>query len=202
VAFTSAHSYVNPALLTFGLRLQLVAVALGAYLLFPSERETIRSARYLCGLGLLVAGIAGVLLGGGNLGEGSNALGIALAIAAGMGYGVYGLAVRRFMYGFHPVYAFGVIALYTGSALVVAMLAFGRGHGAEVLDLGSRERTNGKRRQIGMGVEVHRLTGQRLAVRLPVDATGELSQRGLHAKADAVPDEDLVVPRALNGETA
>ena len=139
VAFTSAHSYVNPALLTFGLRLQLVAVALGAYLLFPSERETIRSARYLCGLGLLVAGIAGVLLGGGNLGEGSNALGIALAIAAGMGYGVYGLAVRRFMYGFHPVYAFGVIALYTGSALVVAMLAFGRGHGAEVLELGSRE---------------------------------------------------------------
>ena len=65
--------------------------------------------------------------------------GIALAIAAGMGYGVYGLAVRRFMYGFHPVYAFGVIALYTGSALVVAMLAFGRGHGAEVLELGSRE---------------------------------------------------------------
>ena len=43
-----------------------------------------------------------------------------LAIGAGIGYGAYGLAVRRFMTGFHPVYAFGVIALYTGAALVLS----------------------------------------------------------------------------------
>ena len=45
VAFTAAHEFVNPGLLTFGMRLQLVAVAAGAYLLFPAERATIASAR-------------------------------------------------------------------------------------------------------------------------------------------------------------
>ena len=139
VAFTAAHSYVNPGLLTFGLRLQLVAVAIGAYLLFPTERATIASARYLGGLGLLICGVAGVLLGGGNILEGSSMIGVLLAVFAGIGYGVYGLAVRKFMYGYHPVFAFGVIALYTGGTLVACMLAFARGHGAEVLDLGSSE---------------------------------------------------------------
>ncbi|MEI6473984.1 MAG: DMT family transporter [Planctomycetota bacterium] len=139
VAFTAAHSYVNPGLLTFGLRMQLVAVAIGAYLLFPAERATIASARYLGGLGLLICGVAGVLLGGGNILDGTSAIGVLLAVFAGFGYGMYGLAVRKFMYGYHPVFAFGVIALYTGGTLVVGMLAFGRGHGAEVFDLGSNE---------------------------------------------------------------
>jgi drug/metabolite transporter (DMT)-like permease len=139
VAFTAAHSYVNPGLLTFGLRLQLVAVAIGAYLLFPAERATIASVRYLGGLGLLICGVAGVLLGGGNILEGSSMIGVLLAVFAGIGYGVYGLAVRKFMYGYHPVFAFGVIALYTGGTLVACMLAFARGHGAEVLDLGGSE---------------------------------------------------------------
>lgn len=139
VAFTAAHSYVNPGLLTFGLRLQLVAVAAGAYLLFPQERATIASPRYLGGLALLAGGIGAVLLGGGSTFDGSSGTGIALAIGAGLGYGMYGLAVRRFMHGFHPVFAFGVIALYTGASLVAAMAVFAPGHGAAVLGLAPRE---------------------------------------------------------------
>jgi drug/metabolite transporter (DMT)-like permease len=80
-----------------------------------------------------------VLLGGGNILEGSSMIGVLLAVFAGIGYGVYGLAVRKFMFGYHPVFAFGVIALYTGGTLVACMLAFARGHGAEVLDLGGSE---------------------------------------------------------------
>ena len=118
VAFTAAHEFVNPGLLTFGMRLQLVAVAAGAYLLFPAERATIASARYLSGIALLVAGIAGVLLAGDGVLQGNSAHGVVLAVGAGLGYGAYGLSVRRFMTGFHPVYAFGVIALYTGAALL------------------------------------------------------------------------------------
>jgi drug/metabolite transporter (DMT)-like permease len=139
VAFTAAHSHVNPGLLTFGLRAQLVAVAVGAYLLFPAERPTIRSPRYLAGLALLAGGIVGVVLGGEASLEGGTGTGVALAVSAGVGYAVYGLAVRRFMIGFHPVLAFGVIALYTGGALVAAMVAFAPGHGAAVLDLAPRE---------------------------------------------------------------
>lgn len=139
VAFTAAHSYVDPGLLTFGLRLQLVAVAVGAYLLFPQERATIASPRYLSGLALLAGGIAGVLLGGDGGLSGGSAFGVMLAIGAGLGYGMYGLAVRRFMHGYHPIFAFGVIALYTGAALVAAMLAFAPGRGSAVLGLAPRE---------------------------------------------------------------
>jgi drug/metabolite transporter (DMT)-like permease len=139
VAFTSAHSHIDPGLLTFGLRMQLLAVAVGAYLLFPNERAMIRSPRYLAGLAFLVTGIGGVLLQGEMPLAGSSGLGVALAVGAGFGYGAYALAVRRFMHPYPPVLAFGVIALYTASALVAMMLAFGRNGGADVLQLGGRE---------------------------------------------------------------
>lgn len=139
VCFTAAHGYVSPGVLTFAMRLQLVAVAAGAYLIFPAERQTIRSPRYLCGIALLLAGIAGVLLAGDDLFRGATAQGVLLALGAGFGYGAYALAVRRFMSRFHPVQAFGVIALYTAAALVACMLAFGRDRGLCVLDLAPRE---------------------------------------------------------------
>ncbi|MFM7800053.1 MAG: DMT family transporter [Planctomycetota bacterium] len=139
VCFTAAHGYVSPGVLTFAMRLQLVAVAAGAYVLFPTERRTIRSPRYLCGIALLLAGIAGVLLAGDDLFHGATAQGVLLALGAGFGYGAYALAVRRFMSRFHPVQAFGVIALYTAAALVACMLAFGKDRGLCVLDLAPRE---------------------------------------------------------------
>ncbi len=139
VAFTAAHSDVSPGIVTFGLRLQLVFVAIGAYLLFPTERATIRSPRYLIGIALLVGGIGTVLFGGDVDLTGTSLRGVLLSIASGMGYGVYGLAVRKFMYGYHPVYAFGVIAMYTAAGLLAGMLAFGHERGMDVLQLDSRE---------------------------------------------------------------
>jgi drug/metabolite transporter (DMT)-like permease len=139
IAFTAAHSHIGPGLLTFGLRMQLVVVAIGAYLLFPAERPTIRSARYLVGIGLLMLGMAGILVEGGAFDGGASTLGVVLSLAAGAGYASYALAVRRFMSSYHPIIAFGVIALYTAAALVALMLAFGRHGGADVLQLESRE---------------------------------------------------------------
>ncbi len=139
VAFTAAHSYVSPGVVTFGLRLQVVFIALGAFVLFPRERATIRRPIYLCGLGLLMAGIVTVLITGSEFAPGTSRFGVWLAVGSGMGYGAYGLAVRRYMYGFHPVLAFGVIALYTGGALVAAMLVMAPDHGASVVHLDAPE---------------------------------------------------------------
>lgn len=61
VCFTWAHYKIDPALLTFGLRSQLLFVALGAWALFPKERAVIGTAGYLIGAALLVAGMVGVL---------------------------------------------------------------------------------------------------------------------------------------------
>ncbi len=73
-----------------------------------------------------------------------------------------------------------------------------RGHH---LDLGPGERTDGEPREIRMGIEIRRLTREGLTIRLPIDATRKLAQRGFDAEPDPVADEDLVVPGALNGET-
>ena len=43
VTFVVAHYKIDPGLITFGLRSQMVFVAVGAYLLFPIERPIIRS---------------------------------------------------------------------------------------------------------------------------------------------------------------
>jgi hypothetical protein len=43
VLFTWAHYRIDPGLLTFGLRSQLIFVAIGAWLMFPQERAVIRT---------------------------------------------------------------------------------------------------------------------------------------------------------------
>lgn len=125
VAFTWGHYKIEPGLLTFGLRSQMVFVAVGAYLLFPVERAIIRSWQYLIGLVLLMCGTAGALLLGEDKIETAHAWGIILAVTAGMFFAFYGLAVRRFMEGINSVVAFACISQYTALVMVVLMLARG-----------------------------------------------------------------------------
>lgn len=139
VAFTAAHHEVGPGMVTFGLRTQLVFVAVGAWFLIPAERGVLRSRQYLGGAILLVAGLLPILLGGeGGRGAppgGSVPLGVALAVFSAASYGAYGLAVRRNMASYHPITAFAVICQLTALGLVALMLAFGRDHGAYVPQL-------------------------------------------------------------------
>jgi len=148
VLFTWAHYRIDPGLLTFGLRTQLIFVAAGAWLLFPSERRVIRTTGYLFGMLLLLVGTVTVVSTGDGVGQRAHAEGVALAIGSGLLFACYGLAVRRFMAGFHPVLAFGVICQYTGVAMVLLMLAFGSAPsegpwagvpGMTALDLGSEQ---------------------------------------------------------------
>lgn len=139
VCFTWAHYEVSPGLLSFGLRSQLVFVAAGAWILFPAERAVIRRPGYLAGLALLVVGTVAVLASGVfeltrdgaglhiglRTGMHASLLGVALAVASGMLFAAYGLSVRKYMAGFHPVLAFAAICQYTGLAMVVLMLLFG-----------------------------------------------------------------------------
>jgi len=134
-AFTAAFHEMNPGLVTFGLRTQLIWVAIGAYLLVPSERPIILSRRYLLGALILVAGLFPILLGGDNSLGGFNVKGTTLAILSALGYGMYGLSVRRWMGKYHPVIAFAAICQLTAIGLIALMLIYGRDHGAYVPQL-------------------------------------------------------------------
>lgn len=168
VCFTWAHYRIEPGLVTFGLRTQLLFVAIGAWMLFPAERAVIRRPGYLIGAVVLLIGMSAVIL----MAEPERALeatnaqqaslnsspsespslsietglaapgdkaahlqGVALAIASGMLFAGYGLAVRKYMHGVNSVLAFAAICQYTAIAMVVLMLIFGVRSGLTALDL-------------------------------------------------------------------
>ncbi|MBC7836038.1 MAG: DMT family transporter [Phycisphaerales bacterium] len=138
-AFAWAHYKISPGLLSFGLRTQIAFVAIGAFMLFPSERRVIRSRPYLVGLAMVFCGAIGTILlsdkGLSNDGGATSWLGVALAIGSGALFAGYGLSVRKCMHGMHPVLAFAVICQYTGAALAAIMFAWGHNAGMDVLRL-------------------------------------------------------------------
>jgi drug/metabolite transporter (DMT)-like permease len=135
ICFAWAHYKINPGLLTFGLRLQIIFVALGAFVLFPSERAVIRSPRYLLGAALVFSGTIGTILLGDDLFESATAIGVLLAIASGLLFAAYVLSVRKYMHAVKPVVAFAAISQLTALCMVVLMLMLGERSGAAVLDL-------------------------------------------------------------------
>ncbi len=134
VCFTVAHYQIDPGLLTFGLRTQILFVTVGAFLLFPSERSVIRSGGFLGGTVLVIAGTIGTVALGPEPFRGGHALGVTLAIASGLLFAAYALSVRRCMHGCHPITAFAVISLYTAGVMIALMLVLGERAGLTAID--------------------------------------------------------------------
>jgi drug/metabolite transporter (DMT)-like permease len=135
VCFTWAHYKIDPGLLTFGLRSQILFAALGAFLLFPAERRIIRTRGYLIGMVVVLTGTAGAVLLGDDPVDFRHAAGVTLAITSGLLFAMYGLAVRKYMRGFNSVLAFAAISQYTAIAMVALMLMLGDRGGLTALDL-------------------------------------------------------------------
>jgi drug/metabolite transporter (DMT)-like permease len=135
--FAWAPYFINPGLLTFMLRLQIIFVALGAFALFPSERRVLRSPTYWLAVLAVFAGAAGTSLLGAEPPRGATAFGIFLAIIAGLFFAAYSLSVRYFMHDVRPVTAFAVISNYTAAGLVIIMVTVGRQHGLAVMSFTS-----------------------------------------------------------------
>ncbi len=140
--FAWAPYYIDPGLMTFMLRFQIIFVAFGAYMLFPAERKVIRNPMYWLGVFAAFGGSLGVCLFGEGMPSGTTAFGILLAIAAGILFGGYSLSVRYFMSEARSAIAFGAISQYTAAGLLIIMLTVGHNHGLDAWSM-----TNG---QFGM----------------------------------------------------
>jgi drug/metabolite transporter (DMT)-like permease len=133
ICFTWAHYKIDPGLLTFGLRLQILFVALGAFMLFPAERRIIRTRTFILGAFTVFAGTIGtILLSPGNPAHAdqhsppaSHALGVSLAVASGLFFACYALSVRHFMRGRNSIVAFAAISQFTAAVMVLLMLGLG-----------------------------------------------------------------------------
>lgn len=135
VCFTMAFYQIDPGLVAFGLRAQIVAVTLGAAIMFPSERSVIKTRGFLIGMVLLMGGTFTTIALSGEFGEKAGTLGIVLAMMAGVGFAGYALSVRKCMQGFGAMESFAAISQYTAGAMIILMLVFGKEMGATVLDM-------------------------------------------------------------------
>jgi drug/metabolite transporter (DMT)-like permease len=158
-AFAWAPYFIDPGLMTFGLRTQILFVAIGAYLMFPSERRVLRSRAFLAAMVVVFAGAMGTLalarlqaagavtparaapgFFGRTLTQAqATGVGISLSVASGALFAGYALAVRKYMHGIHPVTAFATICQYTGIGMVVMMLALAPEQGWYVTRMESSE---------------------------------------------------------------
>lgn len=129
ICFAMAPYYINPGLQTFLLRLQIIFIAIGTYLIFPNERRLLRSPVYWTGIAIVFFGSVGVMMLNPARSRTSEMLGVVLALGGGAGFAGYSLAVKHCMRNFAPVYSFAVISNYTAAVLVVLMLFFAKGHG-------------------------------------------------------------------------
>lgn len=146
VAFVGAFYMTGAAMVTFGLRFQIVATAIGAAILFPAERIVIRRPLFLLGALAVMLGVIGVaafapgVLGahaGGETSSRNDIFGVALAAIAGIGYAGYGMAVRRCLAGVSAQLSFSVISIYVGAAMLLLMVLLADGPVAQLTAMDS-----------------------------------------------------------------
>ena len=135
VMFTTSFYKIDPGLVTFGLRSQILAVTIGAALMYPSERAVIRRPIFLAGLVLLLGGTLTTVGAGDEFATRVGAVGVLLALGAGVGFAGYTLAVRSCMKGYGAMESFAAISQYTAGAMIVLMLILGRDAGVHALDM-------------------------------------------------------------------
>lgn len=139
VCFTLAHYEISPGLVTFGLRIQIVCVAIGAALLFPSERLVVRRPAFILGLCMVLGGTLATIVQDPGFGTSGNTLGVVLALSAGSLFACYGLAVRKFLHHHPAIASFAAISQISAGVMLALMLLLGRSSGSSVFALSASD---------------------------------------------------------------
>lgn len=117
--FALGPALLEPGFFSFVFRVQIIFVTLGAYLLFPTERSTLRSPRFWIGIALVVMGSSGLILFKPTTNVTvSSGVGIAVALTSGVLFAGYGLSVRKFVSSYSPIVSFGVICQFTAIGML------------------------------------------------------------------------------------
>lgn len=137
VTLASAFYRTDPTMVAFGLRAQLITVAVGGAFFFAAERRIIRKPAFLAGMLLVLVGVGLYLRFHPDFGiEGSGTLiGAGLGALSGVIFGGYALSIRPLMKRHPPILSYAVISAYTAAVMLALMFLFGERLGGAALDL-------------------------------------------------------------------
>lgn len=126
IAQTMAVVILWPGVYALLGRLSVVFTAVLAVLFFADERWIARSWKFQAGTLLALLGVAGLVWSPGQGTPGGVVwVGLALALAAVVGWALYGILVKKFTARTGPTLGFGVVGLFTTLLLWPGLLMFG-----------------------------------------------------------------------------
>ncbi|MDP6491417.1 MAG: DMT family transporter [Kiritimatiellia bacterium] len=122
-ALTPYHS--DAAVIGFAIRSSFLFTIAFGMLWVPSERLLACIPAFWLAALFSAAGLLTMYIGAIRSGTGTSVFGLGLIVFTAMLWGLYAVAIRRFLGGYSSRQGFGVVSLYTASALAVAMLLRG-----------------------------------------------------------------------------
>jgi len=132
-----APYYIDPGLIAFVIRLNVIWAIIAAMLIFTDERGLIGSGRFWLGLAVAMTGFVGVSIYGGALKGGATLTGVLLTLACSLMWGLYSVTVRWSTRDVDARSAFALIGCYTAVGTLVLMFVLGEPGRATTMPLGS-----------------------------------------------------------------
>lgn len=124
IGWALAPYHNDAGFIGFTIRSSFLFSTVFGFWLLPGERATVRRPAFWLGAAAIGVGIVAMYRAGLDRG-GTSPLGLLILVCTAVGWGVYGVLVRRCMSGFGVRLSFGVVSLYTAVALGVLMLIVG-----------------------------------------------------------------------------
>jgi drug/metabolite transporter (DMT)-like permease len=126
--------YLAPAFMTLLTSTSILWVTSFSLVFFPEERPLLRSPRFWLGLGLSLAGLLGVVYFKEDFTAAGTRIGIAIALAEALMWGVYAVSVKVALRDIDSRSGFSVISLYTTAGLWLCAILLGHPGRAMHLD--------------------------------------------------------------------
>ncbi|MEL6498142.1 MAG: DMT family transporter [Planctomycetota bacterium] len=135
-AFGGAHYFVQPGMVTFAVRVQILFVLVGSLFLVPGTAAALRRSESWIGATLLIAGTVGVAALGPDALSGGDWFGIALAMGGGGLLGLYAVSVQVIKTDLSSLARFSLVIQAVGAGMLALMITLGDRAGLGVAAFG------------------------------------------------------------------
>lgn len=126
VFWALAPYYLPAGAIGFLMRFSLVFALVGAVLVFPDEMKLLTLPSFYIGLVLCVIGFIVMAISKVQFDADVTPLGIGIMLLCSVFFGFYGISIRYFLRGIHPLVGFGIVSHAVSIGTLAAMFMVGR----------------------------------------------------------------------------